>query len=271
MSLDITKAVYMYHFTGLCLNEPVICPNATDVCNSTNAPTCPGGPVSCMSGETGVYIKEGRKVKVKSVEKLKVGDVISGLDSDKRETPCTVKAIGEFGMGLVYGNYISDHLILDDSGSVSTHGALGEAKFTNKYTVLTDCPVGVDESGTPFTPIDSDFAGNSLSWANYVIVHKAILDLVVESGTGIWFSPSSYVSMDNVKQFLDAFYNGILTCETDPNNCDELEVATSNLVENSMTKDAKKIAKKAFPGLGRSKVKGSVLPITVSKGKSVRS
>ena len=75
--------------------------------------------------------------------------------------------------------------------------------------------------------------------------------------------------MDTVKNFLTEFYQGILTCAADAYNCDPLEVAISNLVENSLTSDAKKKAKKAFPRLGRSKEAGSVAAL-VSNGKSVR-
>ena len=185
--------------TGTCYHEPLICANATNVCNATLGVNCacPAGPVSCMSGQTGVLRQQGAqgKAAVKTVEKLRIGDEILGLDENKEETSCIVEAIGHFGIGPTYGNYTEDHFVLDTSDySVFAHGQVGEEKVVNKYAVLTSCPVGLDESGTGFTPVDSDFAGERLSWADYVIIHKAMLDIVRETGTSIWFSPEAYTA-----------------------------------------------------------------------------
>ncbi len=206
---------------------------------------------------------------VRKVKDLRIGDEIMGLDENMQETKCTIEAIGDFGKGLTYGNYTEDHFVLDTSDySVFAHGQVGEEEMVNKYSVLTSCPVGLDESGTGFTPVDSDSLGERLSWADYVIIHKAMLDMVRETGTPIWFSPAAYTDMALVKSFLTDFYQGILMCVADANQCGPLEVAISNLVENSLTPYAKKKAKKAFRRLGRPYKKGSVAAC-VSGGKSV--
>lgn len=71
-----------------------------------------------------------------------------------------------------------------------------------------------------------------------------------ESGT-FWFSPSAYSSMSLVNSRNPALCRTMLRCAKDPSDCDELEVAASDLVENSLSVEANKRAKRAFPRLGQ--------------------
>lgn len=83
-------------------------------------------------------------------------------DENKAPAACTVEAVGNFGQGPVFGNYTSDYCILNAEGTaVSEHGEVGTEEVVGKYTVLTSCPVGIDESGTGFTPLDSDLFGSA--------------------------------------------------------------------------------------------------------------
>jgi hypothetical protein len=93
------------------------------------------------------------------VKELAVGDKIEGLDADKQPALCTVEAVGMFGHGALYGNYTEDHFVLDPAtGNVMQHGAVGKRTVEDKYEVLTSCPVGLDEAGTGFTPMDGDLS-----------------------------------------------------------------------------------------------------------------
>ena len=75
-------------------------------------------------------------------------------------TACIVEAVGSFGFGSLYGNYTSDHFMYNpESGEIEMHGEKGEKTYEEKYDILTSCPLGVDESGKAFTPIDGDFCG----------------------------------------------------------------------------------------------------------------
>ena len=94
--------------TGVCFHEPVVCTPATNICNATLGVNgaCPAGPVSCMSGQTGVLRQQPGaagsqgKTAIKAVKNLRIGDEIVGLNENKEETSCTVEAIGHFGIGL---------------------------------------------------------------------------------------------------------------------------------------------------------------------------
>ena len=132
--------------TGVCFHEPVVCTPATNICNATLGVngSCPAGPVSCMSGQTGVLRQQPGaagsqgKTAIKAVKNLRIGDEIVGLNENNEETSCTVEAIGHFGLGLTYGNYTEDHFVLDTSDySVFAHGQVGEEEVVDKYAVLT--------------------------------------------------------------------------------------------------------------------------------------
>ena len=72
------------------------------------------------------------------------------------------------------------------------HGAVGKRTVEDKYEVLTSCPVGLDEAGTGFTPMDGDFCGKSTSemgWSDYLLIHASMLRIVRATG-GYWFSAS---------------------------------------------------------------------------------
>ena len=60
----------------------------------------------------------------------------------------------------------------------------------------------------------------------------------------------------------------MLKCAKDSDECDAFEEAAEELVENSLTKKAKKMVKSRFGNLGKSKSRGSVAA-AVSKGRSV--
>lgn len=231
----------------------------------TPAPT--SAPESCMSGETRVVQADAQ---FKYVKDLTTNDTIQGLDENKELSTCSVEAIGDFGVGPVFGNYTEDHFNLDPiSGFVAAHGQNGAMETVNKYAVLTSCPVGLDETGIGFTPVDSDFLGDEpLAWSDYVLIHQSIVNIVREVGPFV-FSPSTYTSMKKVKQFTMKLYKTMLACAKDATNCDAFEASAVDLVENSLTDEAKAKVKSGFGNFGKSKSKGSI-SAAVSKGKSVR-
>lgn len=174
-----------------------------------------------------------------------------------------------FKVGPTYGNYTDDHFILDPLSSVvRPKGANGQMKVVDKYAVLTSCPVGVDESGTGFTAVDSDFLGDeALMWSDYVVVHEAILNIVKEVGPFV-FWPETYTSMEKVSQYTNKLYKTMLKCAKNANQCAAFEKAAEDLVENALTVDAKEKIKQGFGNFGKPNKQGSISAV-VSKGKSV--
>lgn len=82
------------------------------------------------------------------VDTLTIGNEVRGINADGAEASCTVTAIGESGFGTVYGNYTSNHFVLDQAhGEVIKHGAIGKISADNLFYVLLDCPFGLDETG----------------------------------------------------------------------------------------------------------------------------
>lgn len=230
---------------------------------------------SCMSGQTRVEIESGTgqangDAQFKYVQDLNVGDTIQGLDVNMMPTTCSIEAVGHFGTGPVFGNYTEDHFILDPSGNVVlTNGNTGMMEEVDKYTVLTSCPVGLDESGIGFTAFDSDFLGdNALAWSDYVVIHQSIYNIVKEVGSFV-FSPETYTSMTKVKQYTSKFQKTMLNCAKNPKQCNAFEKAAVDLLDNALTKDAKEKVKSSFGNLGKSNMPGSV-SAAVTKGKSVR-
>jgi len=93
------------------------------------------------------------------------------------------------------------------------------------YSVLTSCPVGLDESGVGFTPFDSDFFGaNTVSWSDYVYIHQAIVDIVKVVGSFV-FSPQTYTSMEDVSEYTHTLNTTLLTCTKDPTSCDAFDTS----------------------------------------------
>ena len=210
---------------------------------------------------------------VKRVDDLVLGENIQGLDKYKQPATCSIEVIGHFGRGPVHGIFTDDLLVLPSniSEAVSVHGPVGELEETEKYAVLTSCPVGLDEVGAGFTPVDADFFGgdkNDVSWSDYLLIHASILELVRESGS-FWFSPETYQSMEQVRRYTGALYRTMLRCAKDHNDCEDFEKASEDLIENSLTENSKNLAKSTFHGLGQHRALGSASAV-VSKGRSVR-
>ena len=241
----------------------------------TPAPTprptpSPSPSPSCIAGSTRVHLLSSS---VKRIDDLVLGEKIQGLDKNKQPATCSIEAIGHFGRGPVHGNYTDDHFVLPSniSEAVSVHGPVGELEVTEKYAVLTSCPVGLDEVGAGFTPVDADFFGgdkNDVSWSDYLLIHASILELVRASGS-FWFSPETYQSMEQVRRYTGALYRTMLRCAKDHNDCKDFEKASEDLIENSLTEKSKEVAKTTFHGLGQHRALGSASAV-VSKGRSVR-
>jgi len=207
----------------------------------------------------------------KNVRNLAVGDTIRGLDKDKNPADCSVEAIGKFGDNrTVYGNYTDDHYILDplNTNTVLPTGNSGVVSQIDVYAVLTSCPVGLDESGVGFTPFDSDFFGyEAVSWSDYILVHQKILDIVKVVGPFV-FSSKTYTSMEEVGAYTNAFYHTLLVCAKDSKSCDDFEKVSLELVEMSMTDEARAKVHTAFPDLGKLNMPGSIAA-SVTNGASV--
>lgn len=267
---------------GGCAQNPSLPP-------PTSSPPPPPPPPppspSCMSGNTGIstykvpfsdledsettavvqdLVSEDTKdmFSIKTLKSLRVGDMIEGLDSEKKKTLCTIEAVGKFGHGTLYGNYTEDHFILDPkSGDVIMHGASGKVTIEDKYDMITSCPLGMDESGTAFTPIDGDFCGiyqKYLSWPTYLALHAAILRVVRVSGP-YWFQGESYKDDQAMKKFTPLICKSILNCVENPQgNCQELEDVSELFVEEFLSSEAKQRTRKAFPNMGKPGQVGSV-------------
>ena len=169
----------------------------------------------------------------------------------------------------MYGNYTNNHYILDPVANVVLPtGKSSVSSEVDVYAVLTSCPVGLDESGVGFTPFDSDFFGyKTLSWSDYILIHRAIVDIVKVVGSFV-FSPETYTSMEEVGEYTHAFYTTLLTCNKDPKSCDAFEMASLELVEMSMTEEARMKVGSAFPDFGKLNMPGSIAA-SVTNGASV--
>merc|ERR1712127_1118005 len=125
-----------------------------------------------------------------------------------------------FGHGALYGNYTEDHFVLDPAtGNVMQHGAVGKRTVEDKYEVLTSCPVGLDEAGTGFTPMDG----------------------------GYWFSASAYSDFESVVKHGPELCAAMLACAGDGIECDELERISTLFVDNYLADDARKATLKWMP------------------------
>jgi len=200
-----------------------------------------------------------------------VGDKIEGLDADKQPALCTVVAVGKFGHGALYGNYTEDHFVLDPAtGNVMQHGAVGKRTVEDKYEVLTSCPVGLDEAGTGFTPMDGDFCGKSTSemgWSDYLLIHASMLRIVRATG-GYWFSASAYSDFEAMVRHGPELCAAMLACAGDGIECDELERISTLFVDNYLADDAREATLKWMPrSKGEVGTPGSV-SFVVSQGRA---
>ena len=143
----------------------------------------------------------------------------------------------------------------------------------DKYAVLTtSCPVGVDESGPRFTPLDSDsdFLGDKVVVrSDYVVIHEAIHNIVKEVGPFV-FWPETYASMEQVSQYMNKLHKTMLKCAKNAKQCAPFKKAAEDLMENALTDDAKAKVKQGFGNFGKPTKPGSI-SAAVSKGKSVGS
>ena len=231
-----------------------------------------------MSGNTGTLKASpsensstgGFERTVTIVKELAVGDKIEGLDADKQPALCTVEAIGQFGHGTLYGNYTEDHFVLDPAtGNVMQHGAVGKRTVEDKFEVMTSCPVGLDEAGTGFTPMDGDFCGKNTSemgWSDYLLIHASILRIVRATG-GYWFGASAYSDFDSVVQHGPEFCAAMLACAGNSTECDELERIATLFIDSYLTDDAREASHKGMPGVGEVGAPGSV-SFVVSQGRA---
>mgnify|MGYP002817438179 CR=1 FL=1 len=233
---------------------------------------------SCMSGNTGTFKATpvensstgGIERTVTIVKELAVGDTIEGLDADKQPALCTVEAIGMFGHGPLYGNYTEDHFVLDPAtGNVTQHGAVGNRTVEDKYEVMTSCPVGLDEAGTGFTPMDGDFCGKSTSemgWSDYLLIHASMLRIVRATG-GYWFSASAYSDLGSVMQHGPEICAAMLACAGAGTECNELERISTLCIDSYLTDDAREASHKGMPAVGEVGAPGSV-SFVVSQGRA---
>jgi len=231
-----------------------------------------------MSGNTGTFkytpasgnSSSGFERAVTVVKELKVGDTIEGLDADKQPALCTVEAVGQFGHGALYGNYTEDHFVLDPAtGSVKQHGAVGNRTVEDRYDVMTSCPVGLDEAGTGFTPMDGGFCGErtaEMDWSDYLLIHASMLRIVRATG-GYWFSASAYTDMDAVMQHGPELCAAMLACAGEGAECAELETIAEQFIDHYLTADARGAAHTGMPGLGKVGAPGSA-SFVVSQGKA---
>jgi len=234
---------------------------------------CPSGG-SCVSGNAGIFTKSKNSSEGESViqvRDLKVGDTVRGYDKNMKPTSCKLEAIGSFGSGVVYGNYTADHFVLNPiNNRVQEHGMAGAKNFTDKYDMISDCPLVEDETGTKFGPMDSDFCGGKikkLSWKNYLLLHQAILNVVRKTG-GFWFQSSSYKNMATVKRFAPSVCKNMLRCVKDNTECNRLEKSSQKFIAQALTGAAKTKTLQTFTKLGSRCEMGSVSAV-VTGGNSV--
>jgi len=223
-------------------------------------PPTPSPTPSCMSGNTGLFT-DGDKSQVTKLKELNEGDNIQGFDEKMEPMQCKVEAVGTFGFGYLYGNYTQGHFIFNpNTKMIQQHGVSDEQTSEEKYDILTDCPLGVDEAGTKFTPIDSDFCGvkkKEMSWSDYILLHKAILRVVRQAG-GFYFSSSAYSDMNAAKEIAPRICSSMLKCMKDCNDCDSLENESIFFIDEALTDEAKQKTIKAFKNLGSPSQPGSI-------------
>ncbi len=250
--------------------------NCSPTASPTKAPT--PSPPSCVSGEaallTSSSASDGPSIgrpSLTKVKDIKIGDTVRGYDADLSPTTCKVEAIGSFGVGAVYGNYTADHYVFNPYfGTVEQHGMTGPESWEEKFDLISDCPLIEDEMGKRFAPIDSDFCGGEMkdmSWSDYLLLHRSILNVVRESGA-FWFQGSSYSDMTKVQKLAPKVCKNMVKCMKNNKNCKQLEKASQRFINNVLTKSAKLRARKTFSRIGSPCEVGSVSAV-VTSGKTV--
>jgi len=252
-------------------------PLAKDSSEPTSGATNGTPKASCIAGRTRVVrAKHPDSVELSSnvikVKNLKIGDLIRGYDSGLNPAQCRVEAIGSFGSGVVFGNYTSSHYLFNPHSKViEENGKEGDIAIDEKFDLISDCPLVEDEVGNRFSSIDSDFCGGSvknMSWRDYLLLHKAILNVVYASGP-FWFDGDSYKNFEMVNMHAPHVCRTILYCVKDHNRCNELEDASIAFIDNGLTDSARKKAYEKFHNIGSHRRLGSV-SASVTSGKSVR-
>lgn len=186
------------------------------------------------------------------VRDLKNGDQIKGLDEEKEEAVCTVVSIFESGRGQFYGNYTAGHYVYDkEDGTIVTHDKEGEMTTDDMYDVITDCPLGVDESGVGFTGISRNLCKgkmSKLSWKDYINLHRGLLRLIVATGIHDY---SAFRSVGKARKHLGGVCNAMIKCikasgkKNEGRKCRALERKSKVFYDKVLTKKAKRsIAKK---------------------------
>jgi len=204
---------------------------------------------SCMSGSTVVtrFREEWEREEMTKIQDLEVGDKIKGLDSRKEEAVCTVVSIIQSGLGKFYGNYTADHYVYNaKTRSMITHDRKGEITFDQQYDVITDCPLGVDESGVGFAGISKKFCAGEfaeLSWVDYLRLHESILRLMAMTGL---YDYSAFESMDDTMRHLDGVCSAMIKCiraggtKNEAKGCDALERKSRVFYDKLLTQKARK-------------------------------
>lgn len=177
----------------------------------TNAPT----PFNCVSGDTGVFkVNDDNSVTVITLKEAKPGDKVKGLDADLNDAVCEVKALGYWGKGALYGNYTALHYVYDkSSGDIVEHGEVGEYSFGDRFNLLSNCPLVLDETEQAFTPLDSDVnyrpeqGGNIIAWDDYVNVFNSFVGLVDVVGMCV-MDQEGYADLQGWKDF-SVVLNGV--------------------------------------------------------------
>lgn len=215
----------------------------------------------CMSGDKGVARFVEDKRQMTTVKELSVGDVILGVDENRKRAKCTVTAIGKYKPADMYGGYTADHSVFSTrEDRMVQHGEKGRMTNEDSYEVLTDCPLGEDENGVLFAGFGHCGKG-SLSWSDYLTIYDAISTLVEGSDVD-FFSPATYVDMDIITRKKEEMCDLILACdEADDEEgvaCIELEIYLDFTLDNEVKEESsKKAIRQRFPDLGKPGKDGS--------------
>jgi hypothetical protein len=175
-----------------------------------------------MSGNTGVrQVNSDNSITMTKVIDLQKGDMVQGMDANLNfVNTCTVIHVVEWGEGALYGNYTSDHYMLDQStNSVLEHGEVGPWTLEKKYTVLTTCPMAMDESGQFFSPLDGAVAeGNVNSWELHFAMYKIqyVFSMALDA-EGLVVSPETVY----VENFPPPSVTTAVSCAQSQQNCME--------------------------------------------------
>jgi len=191
---------------------------------TSSAPSCIHGGNMIESVPAGKGTVLGHFTPVRS---LAVGDQVRGLGADFEPRWCTVAAVEPTGTGDLHGNFTSGHFVLRDGHVVTNGKGHGLRHVADKWLLMTDCPFGVDESGTVFSAL-SDFnrhrhpdepmfvdvdAGEraELSFADHLLLHKVYYSLIRKTG-GFWLNPNSYKDFAQVQRASPRAVDLILAC-----------------------------------------------------------